>query len=163
MGIYFYLHMIIEKSFLGKILSALVTYERPLSGVDPVVNVEVRLSGVGLGADGADKRLLAGVHADVLFQRVVIVARLVAHRAHEVRRSRVGGHVSSEGGLPPERLGALAASEVPLAGVGHQVGSVLVMVLEYLIAIPTRIGSLDPVLPDLGFPGSGAGEVRHRV
>ncbi len=155
--------MVVEKPLLGEVLAALVADERPLSGVHPVVHVEVGLPGVGLRADGADERLLAGVHADVLLQRVVVVAGLVAHRTHEVGGARVGGHVGAEGGLPAERLGALAAREVPLPGVGHQVGRVLVVVLEYLVAVAARVAAPDPVLSDLGFPRSGAGEIRHGV
>ena len=78
------LSVIVEKSFFGEILSAIGADKRTLAGVDSVVNVEMRFSSIRLRADGADERLFTGVHPDVFFQRVVVVAGLVAERAHEV-------------------------------------------------------------------------------
>ena len=55
------LSVVVQKPFLGKILSTVETDERPLAGVNPVVDVEVRLPSVGLRADGADEGFFAGV------------------------------------------------------------------------------------------------------
>ena len=63
--------------------------------MNAIVNVEVGLAGIGLGANGADKGLLPCMHADVLLQAVVVVARLFAQRAHEVRGLGVCRQVGS--------------------------------------------------------------------
>ena len=85
------------------------------------MNAEVRLPGVGLGADRAHKGLLSGVAANVLNQRVVVVAGLVADGAHEVGRLGVGGHVGPKGRLASKGLVASSegALEVALSSVGH--------------------------------------------
>ena len=61
--------------------------------MNPVVHVQVGLAGVGLGADGADEGLLARVHPDVLLEAVVVIARLLTQRAHEVGGLCVSGQV----------------------------------------------------------------------
>ena len=89
------LHMIIEEPFFREIFATGHTNKGPLTGMDAVVNVQVGLAGVGLGADGADEGLLARVHPDVLLQAVVVIAGLLAQRAHEVGGLGVRGHVCS--------------------------------------------------------------------
>jgi len=89
------LSVVIQEPLLGEVLSAVEADERALPSVDSVVDVQVGLPRVGLGADGADERLFSRVHPDVLLKRVVVVASLVAKRAHEIRRTRVRRHVRS--------------------------------------------------------------------
>ena len=74
------------------------------------------------------------VHPHVLLQRVVVVASLLAHRAHEVRHFRVCGHVSSQGGLAAEGLLAGFANKRTFASVDDQVGLEVVLVREELLA-----------------------------
>ena len=89
------LHVIVEEPFFREIFATGHTNKGPFTGVDAVVNVQVGLAGVGLGADGADERLLARVHPDVLLKAVVVIAGLLAQRAHEVGGLGVRGHVCS--------------------------------------------------------------------
>ena len=74
------LQVVIEEALLGKVLAAVRADEGPLPGVHPVVDVEVALARVRLGAHRAHERLLASVRAQVLLQRVVVVARLGAEK-----------------------------------------------------------------------------------
>ena len=53
------LEMVIEESLLSEILIASLTDERPLSGVNPVVDVEMRFSSVGLLTNCAYEGFLA--------------------------------------------------------------------------------------------------------
>ena len=53
------LEMVIEESLLSEILIATLTDERPLSGVNPVVDVEMRFSSVGLLTNCAYEGFLA--------------------------------------------------------------------------------------------------------
>ena len=96
--------MVIEEPLLSEILVTSLTDERPLSGVNPVVDVKVRFPGVGFLTNCAYERFLAYkqsnkewvysglsfvvkctcVHAHVFLQRVVIITSLFAHPAHEV-------------------------------------------------------------------------------
>ena len=89
------LHVIVEEPFLREVFATGHADKRPFAGMNAIVNVEVGLAGVGLGANGADEGFLAGVHADVLLQAVVVVARLFAQRAHEVRGLGVCRQVGS--------------------------------------------------------------------
>jgi hypothetical protein len=89
------LHMIVEEPFFREIFATGHTNKGPLPGMDAVVHVQVGLAGVGLGAYGADERLLARVHPDVLLQAVVVIAGLLAQRAHEVGGLGMRGHVRS--------------------------------------------------------------------
>jgi hypothetical protein len=89
------LHVIVEEPFFRKVFATGHTNKGPLTGMDAVVNVQVGLAGVGLGADGADEGLLARVHPDVLLQAVVVIAGLLAQRAHEVGGLGMRGHVRS--------------------------------------------------------------------
>ena len=89
------LHVIVEEPFFREIFATGHTNKGPFTGMDAVVNVQVGLAGVGLGADGADERLLARVHPDVLLKAVVVIAGLLAQRAHEVGGLGVRGHVRS--------------------------------------------------------------------
>jgi hypothetical protein len=133
------LGVVVEEPLFGEVLAAVQTHKRTFPGVDAVVNVEVRFPGVAFRADGADERFFAGVHADVFLQRVVVVARLVAQRAHEVRRSRVRRHVRPEGRLPAEAFSALPAAEVSLPGVRHEVRRQVVTIGEHLVAVVARV------------------------
>jgi len=72
------LHMIVEEPFFREIFATGHTNKGPLTGMDPVVNVQVGLAGVGLSAYGADEGLLARMHPDVLLQAVVVIAGLLA-------------------------------------------------------------------------------------
>ena len=89
------LHVIVEEPFFREVFATGHTNKGPLTGMDAVVNVQVGLAGVGLGADGADEGLLARVHPDVLLQAVVVIAGLLAQRAHEVGGLGMRGHVRS--------------------------------------------------------------------
>ena len=89
------LHMIVEEPFFREVFATGHANKGPLTGMDPVVNVQVGLSGVGLGADGADEGLLPRVHPDVLLQAVVVIAGLLAQWTHEVGRLGMRGHVGS--------------------------------------------------------------------
>ena len=89
------LHVIVEEPFFREVFATGHTNKGPLTGMDAVVNVQVGLAGVGLGADGADEGLLASVHPDVLLQAVVVIAGLLAQRAHEVGGLGMRGHVRS--------------------------------------------------------------------
>ena len=60
------------------------------------MNVEVGLSGVSLGANGAHKRFLTSVHADMLLQAIVVIAGLFAQRTHKVGGLGVRGQVRSK-------------------------------------------------------------------
>ena len=48
------------------------------------MHVEVGLSGISLGANGAHKRFLTSVHPDMLLQAVVVIAGLFTQRTHKV-------------------------------------------------------------------------------
>ena len=74
------LQVVVEEALLGKVLPAVRADKGPLPGVHPVVDVEVALARVRLGAHRAHERLLASVRAQVLLQRVVVVARLGAEK-----------------------------------------------------------------------------------
>jgi hypothetical protein len=89
------LHMVVEEPFFREVFATGHTNKGPLTGMDAVVNIQVGLAGVGLGADGADEGLLASVHPDVLLQAVVVIAGLLAQRAHEVGGLGMRGHVRS--------------------------------------------------------------------
>jgi len=90
------LRVVVQKPLLSEVLAAVSADEGSFSGVDPVVDVEVGLAGIGLGADCTDERFFTRVHADVLLQRVVVVARLVTEWAHEVGGPGVGCHVRAQ-------------------------------------------------------------------
>ena len=64
------LDVVVEEPLLGKVLAAVDADKGAFPRVHPVVDVQVGLARVGLGADGADEGLLAGVHPDVLHQAV---------------------------------------------------------------------------------------------
>ena len=89
------LHVIVEEPFFREVFATGHTNKGPLTGMDPVVNVQVGLAGVGLGADGADEGLLARVHPDMLLQAVVVIAGLLAQWTHEVGGLGMRGHVRS--------------------------------------------------------------------
>ena len=89
------LHVIVEEPFFREVFATGHANKGPLTGMDPVVNVQVGLSGVGLGADGADEGLLPRVHPDVLLQAVVVIAGLLAQWTHEVGGLGMRGHVRS--------------------------------------------------------------------
>ena len=91
------LGVIVQKPLLGEVLAAVIADKRAFAGVYSIVDVEVGLASVSFGADATDKRFFTRVHSDVLLQGVVVIAGLVAERAHEVRRAGVGGHVRPQG------------------------------------------------------------------
>ena len=99
------------------------------------------------------------MHPHVLLQRVVVVASLLADRAHEVRHFRVCGHVSSQGRLAAEGLLAGFAHKRTFAGVDHQVGLEVVLVREELLA---EVALVDRVTarraPNLPYDRISAGE-----
>ena len=73
---------------------------------------------------------------------VVVVARLLADRAHEVGRLGVGRHVSAERRPSPEALVAVVAGKVALAGVDDDVGRQVELVAKHLVAVLARVGGL---------------------
>ena len=61
------LHMVVQKSLLCKILAAGHTDKWTFASMNAIMNIEVRFSRIGFGANGANEGFFTGMHADMFF------------------------------------------------------------------------------------------------
>jgi hypothetical protein len=77
----------------------------------------------------------------VFLQRVVVVAGLVAERAHEVGSAGVRCHVSPERRFSSETFSAFSAREISFTGVRYDVRHQVVTVGKDFVAVMAGISS----------------------